>query len=814
MRPRPDTLLAPTPSGPVVWAAPTPAIIEGNEDKNLTFTVILSPSSPTEVTVDWATESGTAAPDADYRAVGGTITFASSSGIQTRTVAVPVLGDTASEGEEAFFLTLSNPRGGATVGTPRVKAAILNDDAEFSVDSPGIEEMDSGAMGELAFNVRLAHPVAHPVVLGYTLAGGTASLTGGDIDPLPVEEMVFRPGEMLKTLSVRVRGDDSIEGDETVMVEFQPRGNHPTFQGMAVIRDNDTYTLSIDSPTALEGEPGDATELVFTVTLAPPAQGTVTVDYGPDFGDAARDYDYQAFAPGTLAFRNGDSLKRILVTVFGDGNPEPDETVAITLSGASPNTVIKRATGRGTILDDDTEAAGDDRIFRGGSLARIIHAAAPDSGGLIPGHRTIRDTAGEAAVAHYNWNRDASVDGNGLPTADYGEIRQAINQATGTDIAAIALGTDIEPGDFGDPTWKEQLERHGGAAFVVMMDDDKALAFEAAKAGNGIVAAAVDSDKASGDALCGNRIGPDCVNVNMRRGANADAPLEHEYAAAKLAAYAALLQQAFEPRSGEELVEIIRDGANGYNVFSLARALERRGIPSIGNGKRYANAHETAGGVRTTETGFAIAGALAGRAGVMRLGAPGKPLGITAFRTFDRAEGPDLPAAQGFVVGFRNFRWGTVFERNRFLGKTKARMLGAGDGYWTWAGWSNSAGSGRWSAGIDIEAGVGRADAEGSAVVADYGTVYATSWALRADYNGRNWRLSARAHQPARTERARIRLRDGEGTVRESKGREIRFGLGIGIGDWTLDLARTIHPGHDRNAGPTGSALLRYAYAW
>ena len=77
------------------------------------------------VTVDYATADGTATAGADYTSTSGTLTFAA--GERTKTVSVPVLGDSHDEGEETFTLRLSNATG-ARIGDGEATGAIANAD--------------------------------------------------------------------------------------------------------------------------------------------------------------------------------------------------------------------------------------------------------------------------------------------------------------------------------------------------------------------------------------------------------------------------------------------------------------------------------------------------------------------------------------------------------------------------------------------------------------------------------------------------------------------------------------------------------------
>ena len=70
------------------------------------FTVTLDKAATGPVTVAYSTANGTATAGADYQAAGGVLVFPP--GTTNQTVVVPVLGDRMNEGNEVFFLNLTN----------------------------------------------------------------------------------------------------------------------------------------------------------------------------------------------------------------------------------------------------------------------------------------------------------------------------------------------------------------------------------------------------------------------------------------------------------------------------------------------------------------------------------------------------------------------------------------------------------------------------------------------------------------------------------------------------------------------------------
>jgi len=89
---------------------------------NATFTVKLSAAATEAVTVDYSTVDGTAKAGSDYTATSGKLTFAA--GEISKTVAVKVLSDSVTEGNETFSLKLSNATK-ATIGDATGTGSIL-----------------------------------------------------------------------------------------------------------------------------------------------------------------------------------------------------------------------------------------------------------------------------------------------------------------------------------------------------------------------------------------------------------------------------------------------------------------------------------------------------------------------------------------------------------------------------------------------------------------------------------------------------------------------------------------------------------------
>jgi large repetitive protein len=109
-------------------------LAEGNAGTTaFNFTVTLSAASSANISVDYATANGSAAAGSDYNATAGTLTILA--GATTATITVPVIGDTAIEPNETFFVNLTNPQN-ASIADSQGLGTITNDDTPVAAGVP------------------------------------------------------------------------------------------------------------------------------------------------------------------------------------------------------------------------------------------------------------------------------------------------------------------------------------------------------------------------------------------------------------------------------------------------------------------------------------------------------------------------------------------------------------------------------------------------------------------------------------------------------------------------------------------------------
>ncbi len=178
------------------------SVVEGNAGTtNAVFTVSLSAASGQTVTVIYATADGTAVEPADYTSTAGSLTF--TPGQTTRTVTVPVNGDTVPEANETFFVNLSGATN-ATISDNQGVGTITNDDVPVTVSPATLPNgtvaaaysqtvSASGGTGPYTFAVTAGTLPAGltlssgGVLAGTPTAGGTfnVTVTATDNSPFP-----------------------------------------------------------------------------------------------------------------------------------------------------------------------------------------------------------------------------------------------------------------------------------------------------------------------------------------------------------------------------------------------------------------------------------------------------------------------------------------------------------------------------------------------------------------------------------------------------------------------------------------------------
>jgi hypothetical protein len=182
--------------------------------------------------------SGSARAGDDFAPLSGTITFAA--GAATVDLVIVPFDDVAVEPLESVVVALSAGAGYETGSSLQGMVQIVSDDVllpALTLTGGSVSEGHTG-FRQLVFTVGLSAPSRTQVTAQWRTVDGTA-LAGSDYKE-SFGRIVLRPGQTSATLTVLVRGDRTIENDETFMVRLT------SITGAASVANGATGTIRDD----------------------------------------------------------------------------------------------------------------------------------------------------------------------------------------------------------------------------------------------------------------------------------------------------------------------------------------------------------------------------------------------------------------------------------------------------------------------------------------------------------------------------------------------------------------------------------------
>ena len=177
------------------------------------LTVTLSQPVAETVTVDYAVTGGTATRGTDYILADGTLTFDTDQTAQQ--ISIDVVDDGVDENDETIVVTLSNPTGGALLGSRAEHTYTIVDPrpaVQFASSSSSGSEADTAAQ----IPVVLSEAQAVAVTVDYAVTGGSA--TAGVDYSLANGTLTFAPGVTSQNIEITVVDDTQIEDPETIIL--------------------------------------------------------------------------------------------------------------------------------------------------------------------------------------------------------------------------------------------------------------------------------------------------------------------------------------------------------------------------------------------------------------------------------------------------------------------------------------------------------------------------------------------------------------------------------------------------------------------
>jgi hypothetical protein len=323
------------------------------------------------VTVDYAVTGGNAT-SADFTLLGtGTLTFDALQASQP--IRLLIQPDDVPEGNETIVVTLSNPTGRATLGSPSVMTITIVDDDRavyFASDGMTLSETTPSATITLLRSGPPAGAFTVPVTIDRVSSTAVAGLDYPVTLSISGVTARFNSGQTSTTAVIPLLNDAVLDGPRNLVLELGPpvpvapaldAPGIGTRRSMTlVLGDNDTPGQIGFAAAASTVNEGATVRIVVSRTGVNLARD-VTVDYGlaltgaPPTAEAGVDFTGGA---GTLTFGPGATSAVIEITALLDGVKEPAETFTLQLSNPSSGATLIPARTFHVVTIKDTNQAG------------------------------------------------------------------------------------------------------------------------------------------------------------------------------------------------------------------------------------------------------------------------------------------------------------------------------------------------------------------------------------------------------------------------------------------------------------------------
>lgn len=431
----------------------------------LDFPISLSQPAMAAINLTWSTTDGSATAGSDFAGViGGAISIPV--GASSAVASVTVQSDLVVEAPETLTAAITLDAGSpGTIVTNQALGRIDNDDTAV-LQVASVTQAEGNASANLTFLATLSRPVQGVVSVRVTSNDDSATApadyssvdqlvqfasqaTDASFDVVSVGESVVEPNERFALILSEL----SAPAPVIASISLSPANIFGT------LTNDDSATISIDSPSVFEGQGGQTT-LSFALALSAPVQGAVSVTATASDGTAvAANNDFQA----TSAVINFPSLSTVsqtfAVNVLGDLTLESDETVVASLSNVTAaadipvNAVTLGPNGSGTLRNDDSVVIG------------LADAQALEAEGTMT--FTVALTTSTSLPVTVNY---ATQDGTAIGASDFTETSGTLTFAAGETSKTITVPIAIDAADEGSESFTLTLSDSNPAAPLVTLN--------------------------------------------------------------------------------------------------------------------------------------------------------------------------------------------------------------------------------------------------------------------------------------------------------------------------------------------------------
>jgi hypothetical protein len=317
---------------------------------NATFTVRRLNGTGGVASVAYATSDGTALTPGDYTDRAGVLTFGD--GVDSLAFTVPIVNDSLVESSETFNLTLSNPTGGAALGTPSTATVNITDNEVVGeiAFSPASYSRSENA-GAVTLTVTRTAGSTGAASVNWTTVNNTAVSPSDFIANSGT--LTFDEGETTKTIVITLVDDLVEESAEQFKVSLTNPVNATlgSAYDATVTITNEDFAGTLGFGTGNYTVSESAGTVTLTVNRVNGTSGAASVNWATVDGTATSPADYSG-ASGTLNFANGETSRTITIDLVDNGIQDADKQFTVVLSSVT-GASLGSDTATVTITNDD-----------------------------------------------------------------------------------------------------------------------------------------------------------------------------------------------------------------------------------------------------------------------------------------------------------------------------------------------------------------------------------------------------------------------------------------------------------------------------
>ena len=331
----------------VSFAAATSSAAEGSGTR--TVRVNLSPVPATALTLNY-TVSGTATSGTDYTSIGTSVSV--TAGSSTVDISVPITDDSTDEVDETVIITLGAGSNYTINSAANVHTLTITDNDVPAVFFGAAASSIGEGGGTKYVTVRISPAPATGFTVGYAVSG---TATSASDYTAPSGSFSVAVGQNTVTIPVAVT-DDSVtsEGSETVILTLSYGSGYElgsrTVHTLSISDNDGTPTASFNTSSATIMEGPNKSQSV-RINLSPAPSSSITLSYSVG-GSATAGSDYNTLS-GEKTVAAGSTSTTITIYIIDDTIEDTGETLILTLSSGTGNTVGSPSTFTLTITNDD-----------------------------------------------------------------------------------------------------------------------------------------------------------------------------------------------------------------------------------------------------------------------------------------------------------------------------------------------------------------------------------------------------------------------------------------------------------------------------